>query len=148
MDMVKLKNEITVDEGRRKNPYKDTAGIWTAGIGHNLSAHGASWTDISTWLAQGVPVAVIDKWYDDDIADAITCCKDIFPTFDVLPDNVQRVLANLGFDLMWELKEWPRLRAAIASEDWQGAAMAVLDSKFAQQAPARCGRLAVRMVGG
>ena len=78
MDLEKLKAEIIQDEGRKKFPYKDMMGIWTAGIGRNLEAHGASWQDIATWLKTGIPDAVIDGWFAKDVQEAIVCCKSIF----------------------------------------------------------------------
>jgi GH24 family phage-related lysozyme (muramidase) len=142
MDLVALKSEITRDEGRRNYPYKDTAGIWTGGIGENLVAHGCSQEQIDIWRSTGIPDDTIDYWYDKAVAEAIACCQSVFPSFDTLSDNCQRALTNLAFDLMYELRDWPRLRAAIAAQDWPAAAMSIMDSKFAAQAPNRSKRLA------
>jgi GH24 family phage-related lysozyme (muramidase) len=148
MDMEKLRAEITFDEGRRRNPYKDSLGNYTGGVGHNLQAHGASWEDICGWMHAGIPDVVIDQWLTDDIEAAITTCWGIFPTFADLGDNRQRVLVNMAFDLEHELNDWHGLKAAIAAKDWTGASLAIMDSRFAHEAPNRCGRLAARMVEG
>jgi lysozyme len=148
MDMDKLRAEITRDEGRKTRPYKDTRGEWTAGVGHNLEAHGASRQDIAAWLSVGIPDRAIDGWLDTDIQAAVACCESIFPAFSSLPDNVQRALANMAFDLMYELRDWHGLRAAIEARDWQAAALSVMSSRFAREAPIRCCRLAAAIVEG
>ena len=148
MDMTKLREEITSDEGRRRNPYKDMRGIWTGGVGHALQPHGASWDDICAWLQTGIPDAVIDGWLTKDIENAILICQRVFPTFADLTDNRQRVLANMAFDLADGLEDWHGLKTAIAAKDWTGASLAIMDSTFAHQAPCRCSRLAARMVEG
>jgi GH24 family phage-related lysozyme (muramidase) len=146
MDRVKLQAELIEDEGRRTHPYKDTRGIWTGGIGRNLEEHGASWSDIAGWQKAGIPDQVITGWYNNDVNAAVICCREIFPSYDSLPDNVQRTLVNMAFNLMHELKDWHGLQAAIALKDWTGAALSIMSSKFAHQAPNRCGRLAARMI--
>ncbi|MGC9195352.1 MAG: glycoside hydrolase family protein [Syntrophobacteraceae bacterium] len=140
-----LRNMIEEDEGLRSRPYKDTKGIWTAGIGHNLESHG-DMGDLPTWLKKGVPDDTIKGWFNEDIDAATTCCAQIFsPEFELLPDDVQRVLVDMAFDLMYELWDWRILRAAIAEQNWAKAAQSIERSKFASQAPSRCRRLAQRM---
>lgn len=148
MDLQELRNDsvlkrmIASDEGIRSTPYRDTKGIWTAGIGHNLESHG-DMGNLKEWLKAGVPDEQIRDWFKDDLDAAITCAAQIFaPEFELLPDDVQRVLVDMAFDLMYELWDWVVLRAKIAAHDWVGAAQSILHSLFAQQAPDRCERLA------
>ena len=148
MDEDKLKAELVQDEGRRDVPYRDTMGIWTAGIGHNILAHGATMEQINGWLATGIPPALIDQWFADDLHDAVECAREVFQGFDDLPDNVQRVLTNMAFDLMYELRDWHNLQDAVREADWTRAALEITGSKFAREAPNRCARLAARIVGG
>ena len=140
-----LKSELTEDEGLRSYPYKDTEGIWTGGIGHNLEAHRASWQDIASWLKVGIPEIVINQWFDQDIGAAIEVTQAIFGDIDALPDPVARTLVNMAFDLMWELRDWHHLIAAVKAQDWQAAAASIMSSKFAAQGPNRCKRLAARI---
>jgi GH24 family phage-related lysozyme (muramidase) len=157
MDRVRLQAELVEDEGRRVHPYKDSRGIWTAGIGHNLEAAKASWSDISVWLKTGVPDQVIVGWYNDDVNKSVACCREIFHWqdehdvdcgYDSLPDNVQRVLVNMAFVLRFNLLYWHDLKEAIVNKDWRAAAMSIMSSKFAHEAPNRCSRLAARMIQG
>jgi GH24 family phage-related lysozyme (muramidase) len=148
VDREKLKAELIEDEGRKKYPYKDTKGIWTGGIGHNLEAHKASWQDIAMWLKAGIPDAVIDGWYDEDSADAVEVAQAIFGDVEALPDCVARSLVNMAFDLEWELRQWPHLIAAVRAKNWDAAAQSILASKFNIEAPNRCRRLADRVMEG
>ena len=61
MDEIKLRSELVEAEGYRQYPYRDTMGIWTAGIGHNLAAHGCSHAEIDGWRQTGVPPGLIDQ---------------------------------------------------------------------------------------
>lgn len=146
MDKEKLEVELTQDEGRRTIPYQDTKGIWTGGIGHNLEAHGIPSAVIAAYCKSGISDGTIDLWFTNDINDAVKCCKSIFPNFDSLPDNVQRVLANMAFDLSYGLQDWHHLQDAVSKEDWNQAALSISDSKFAQQAPNRAHRLVARIL--
>ena len=121
MDLEKLKTdsglrtEIAVDEGIRSTPYKDTRGHWTGGIGHNLEAHGVSWSQIAQWLKTGIPDEVIKGWFAEDVGAAIHCCDQVFEGFSTIPDEAQRVFVNMAFDLMYELWDWSFLREAVST---------------------------------
>ena len=147
MNSEKLKAELIEDEGRRTYPYPDTEGLLTAGIGHNLEAAGCSTEEIASWKKTGVPEATIDGWFEADIAKAVACCREVFCGFDSLPDEAQRVLVNMAFDLRYKLEKWQGLRCAVSMRDWSCAAREILDSEFARQAPERCRRLAARITG-
>ncbi len=140
-----LRTQIAVDEGIRSTPYRDTMGIWTAGIGHNLEAHGAAWSEIAGWLRTGIPDTLIKEWFSEDIGAAVTCCGQVFEGFAGFPDEAQRILVNMAFDLMYELWEWKHLRSCVAAANWKGAALSILQSRFATQGPKRAARLAARM---
>jgi len=144
--MTLLEKEIAFDEGRENHGYFDTNHIWTGGTGHNIEAHGETAQYPIGNKSIIIPDAVIDLWFSKDVQMAIHVCKTIFPTFDSLSDNRQRILVNMAFDLMWGLKDWHHLQAAIAAQDWQAASMSIMDSTFAHQGPNRCARLAARMV--
>jgi GH24 family phage-related lysozyme (muramidase) len=148
VDLKKLKNELIQDEGYREYPYRDTRGFWTGGIGRNLIAHGFDGNQIAVWNRIGIPEATIEEWFEQDLEAATECARKVFPTFGTLSDNVQRSLCNLAFCLMYELQDWHDLRAAVLAKDFQGAALSILGSRFAKEAPGRCGRLAARMVEG
>jgi GH24 family phage-related lysozyme (muramidase) len=149
VDYDQLKKDIIEDEGYVRTPYPDTKGILTGGVGHNLVAHHADPSDIATWKANGIPDVVIDKWYQDDVFDAIEVVKAIFGDVEALPDPVARALVDMAFDVMWELRDWHHLKAAVSSADWQGAADSIMNSQWAHEGKGgynRCRRNADRML--
>jgi GH24 family phage-related lysozyme (muramidase) len=148
MDAEKLKAELIEDEGYDRVPYKDTKGIWTGGIGHNLEAHGIPLEQISEWLSSGIPEATVDEWFIDDIASATNIAQAIFGDLEALPDPAARTLVNMAFDLAWELREWHHLVQAVRESDWQAASASILASKWDHEgkgAANRCERLAARI---
>ena len=151
MDLEKLKtdqtllSQVAADEGVKATPYRDTRGNWTGGIGHNLSAHGVAWSKIAIWLKTGIPDGTIKEWFSEDIGDAVQCSDQVFSSFGDLPDEAQRVLVNMAFDLMYELHEWYDLKEHLLEKNWKGAASDILRSDFALEDPDRCRRLAAGM---
>lgn len=143
-----LRKMIIGDEGIRYTPYKDTLGIWTGGVGYNLEAHGITTEQIDTWRQTGIPEALVWEWFDECRDAAIVCCSQVFQPFGELPDDAQRVLVDMAFDLMYELRDWPLLRRAVAEHDWHRAGNEILRSEFAREAPERAQRLAEIMGGG
>ena len=137
-----LRKMIIGDEGIRYRPYRDTRGIWTGGIGYNLEAHGITTEQIDTWRHTGIPEALVWQWFDAAKDAAIVCCYQVFAAFEELPDDAQRVLVDMAYDLMYELRDWHLLRKAVAKRDWKQAGNEILRSEFAREAPERAQRLA------
>ncbi|MDR3569459.1 MAG: hypothetical protein P4L43_15660 [Syntrophobacteraceae bacterium] len=138
------RTRIAQDEGTLSNPCKDLKRHGACGMGHNQGAHGLA-PGIATWLKPGIPDYTGSERFCEELDDAVLCCSQVFHEFDSLPDGVQRVLVNMAFALGYELRDWLRLRAAVAERDWQKAAQSIRSSRYAKQAPKRCRRLADRM---
>jgi lysozyme len=129
-----LRAQLRSDEGYRKFPYVDSVGKITIGVGHNLSA-------------KGVTDAQVSQWLDDDIADAIAAARELLPEdFDQLSDVRKAVICNMAFQLGGAgLAEFQNTLRNIRDGRWDDAATAMLQSKWAQQVPARARRLANQM---
>lgn len=135
-NLVKLRAELEHDEGRKSKPYKDTEGILTIGVGWNLEE-------------RGLPTWVIDRLLDVSMQEAEADARSIVKTFDELMPVRQRVVVNMAFNLgRVRLKGFKKMIAAVHSEDWEEAAVQMLDSKWAKQVGARADRLAVMMREG
>lgn len=93
-DQAKLENDLKFDEGDRRVRYRDTRGIWTIGIGHNLevSPLPAGWTEPLT-------DAQIDALFDHDIAGTLVRLDQRLPWWRNAPEPVARSLANMGFNM-------------------------------------------------
>lgn len=141
MDLEKLRSELKRDEGIRLRAYVCSAGHWTIGHGHNLSARGLEHIKSCT-LEQA------RAWLEQDIIEAGRIAKKLFPSFNDLSDARQRVLVNMAFCLGWGLNQFNMLKLAVARRDWVWAAGEILDSTFARQTGARAQRLAQMMREG
>ena len=131
-----LKEELTRDEGKRLEPYKDSEGHLTIGVGHLMDSP--------------LSERAVDVILDDDIAEAEADLDRIFPTWrDDLTDNRQRALLNMTFNLGGtRLRGFRKMWVAINMEDWKDAAAEALDSKWALQVGPRSQRIASMLEDG
>ena len=142
MDKNKLLEELSADEGCKLKPYLDTATPpnLTVGIGHlvlqadDLTADGEITLEEATELF----------WHDVDIA--TMALRSIFAAFDDLPDEVQRVLVNVMFNLgKIRFLGFRKFIAAIVAGNWKQAAAELRDSKAYEQLHNRYERLSQRL---
>ena len=118
MDYEALRRELTRDEGRKKRPYRCTAGKLTIGVGWNLED-------------QDLPERIIDDLLDVAIARAESEALVCFPNLHELSERRQRVLVNMALNLGPRLRKFLQLRKAIAQEDYVKAVAEMEDSKWA-----------------
>lgn len=129
-----LKDDLRRHEGYRRQYYRDSLGILTIGIGHNLE--------------NGLHPDVIEHQFIIDVNEALDTCEMIFPNFYTLSENRQRCLANMAFNLGYKLNQFKLMIAAIYREDWEEAAKQMLDSLWAKQVGNRANELAELMREG
>lgn len=131
-----LRKQLIIDEGFRRNPYRDTVGKLTIGVGRNLDDVGLFGDEIELMLA-------------NDIARAEAVAQAVFPSFLVLSDNRKAALANMAFNLGYlKLSNFHHLIAAVAARQWDQAANEMLNSVWATQVRKRADRLAFLMRSG
>ena len=85
MDLDVLKAELTRDEGLRLQPYRDSVGKLTIGVGHNLDAN-------------GITYAAAMQILEDDILNVMGQLNSKVSWWATLDDARQRVLANMAFN--------------------------------------------------
>ncbi len=94
MDLDMLRDELERDEGVRRNPYTDSAGKRTVGIGFNLEANP---------LPDGITFPLcddeIDTLYNISVANVIEAIEEHLPWWRGLDETRQRVLGNMCFNL-------------------------------------------------
>ncbi|MCA8480508.1 glycoside hydrolase family protein [Burkholderia multivorans] len=134
-DPVKLKAELTLDEGRRSRIYVDTVGKVSGGIGRNL-------TD------KGFRDSEIDLMYQNDVAETEAWLDRNLPWWRSLDPVRQRVLMNMAFNMQGRLLTFVNTLAAMKRGDYAAAADGMLASKWATQVGARATRLANMMRSG
>lgn len=145
-DEVKLRAELSRDEGRIPHAYYDSLGYWTIGVGHLIDKRKGGY----------LREHIIDLILDDDIADAVAHLDQHLPWWRTLSDARQRVLINMTFNLGIGTATPPRkgllafqnTLAAIKTGDWDRAASGMLNSLWARQVGKRAERLAKMMRDG
>lgn len=143
-NLQKLIAELRRDEGVRYSVYKDTKGIDTVGVGHNL-------------LAKPMPAGwkcplndtQVNSLLDDDLEDVFHDLDRNLPWWTDLTDMRQRVLANLCFNMgINRLLGFQKALVAMRQGKFSTAADELLDSTWATQVKGRATRLADMMRKG
>lgn len=127
---------LRADEGLRLFPYLDTVGKLTIGYGRNLTDNGITQPEAEAMLEHDALLA--EHW-----------CRASFPWFDGLNEARQIVLVSMMFNLgRAKLLAFTEMIAALKVGNYQAAALAMLDSRWAQQVKDRAVRLAQMMQEG
>ena len=127
-----LKADLLRDEGLRRTAYQDHLGFWTIGVGRLID--GAKGGGISEDEAMML--------LENDIAKFTARLDAELPWWKSRPDNVQRAMANMAFQLgMGGLQEFKRMLACLQAGDYAGAKREALDSTWAKQTPERAARV-------
>ena len=143
MNVEQLREELKRDEGCVNAIYLDHLNLPTIGIGHLVT----EW-DEEHGKPVGTPVSEerVNDLFDKDIEVTISECKELFDNFDELPEEVQKICANMMFNMgRPRLSGFKKFRAAIANNDWQECAIQMEDSRWHKQVPNRANRLISRM---
>ena len=146
MDRSKLVEELIKDEGYKYEIYLDHLGYPTFGVGHLVLE-----TDEEYGQPVGTPVSEerILECLNNDI-DIV--CKELdqnMSWWSEMDDTRQRVLANMAFNLgLPRLGKFKKFLAAVQEQDWEKAAVEMMDSKWATQVGNRAVRLKEKMLNG
>ena len=115
---------IKKHEGEVLKPYKDSRGILTIGVGHNLEL--------------GISAAASDFIFKEDLDKAEALLNAKCPVFAKLDANRQLVLLDLCFNLgINGLLGFKKMLAALDSEDYNKAGNELMNSRYAKQVPIR-----------
>lgn len=129
-----LKAQIVRDEGKRLKAYLDTQGFWTIGVGHLLgpTARMLEITeeecdalldhDIQTAF-RGMIKVLGDDWHKHDYARVTAVVNMVF---------------NLGEQ---KLSKFTHFLSSMKSQNYEQAALDMMNSLWAKQVPARAARL-------
>ena len=143
MNLDELREEIAADEGKILRSYLCSESHLTVGIGH-LCLEGEPEHDLP--LGTEVSESRVNALFEIDIHQTIGDCRSIYKNFDEKPDELQKILANMSFQLgKTRLKKFVKTNALIESADYQAASIEMLDSRWAEQTPERAQRLSRRM---
>ena len=143
MDLVKLREELEYDEGVKYEIYNDHLGYPTFGIGHLVRD-----SDPEHGRPVGTPVSEdrVAEAFNRDIEITIEDCHRLYDDFDELPEEVQRIIANMLFNLgLPRLSKFRGMKAGVDDRDWERAADEMVDSHWYNQVRNRADRLVERM---
>lgn len=132
--MFDLTEQLIRHEGLRALPYQDSLGVWTVGVGHNMT----------------VPLThrAIMTILQDDIDAAVNDCLHAFPWFAALDEIRQAAIVNMRFNMgLSKLKGFKRFLAAMEMEQYDEAAREMLNSLWAKQVGSRAVELAAMIQG-
>ena len=138
-----LRQELAEDEGCKYEIYLDHLGLPTFGIGHLITEDDPEYgQEVGTTVTQERVQAVFNR----DIAVTLEDCFRLYSGFSELPEEVQRIVANMCFNLGYpRLSKFKGMKAAVEEADWNRAADEMVDSKWYRQVPNRARRLEKRM---
>lgn len=139
-----LKRLLIEEEGRRTQPYFDSKGLVTVGVGHLCDPHRVC----------PMPDRVIDLLLDYDMTEKRGLAARI-PGFSQLNEVQQAVVVSMVFQMGFEpfdgdgVRDFKKFLAAVAVGDVKTAASQMLDSDWARKdSPLRAKRAAQMMETG
>ena len=143
MDMVKLREELESDEGVKYEVYNDHLGYATFGIGHLILD-----SDPEQGSSVGTPVSEsrVAEAFESDIVQVLSDCETLYPDFESLPEDAQRIIANMMFNMgRPRLSKFKGMKRGVDAQDWNAAADEMVDSNWYKQVTNRADRLVERM---
>tara|TARA_Y100000401_G_C8174095_1_gene150672 strand:- start:27 stop:473 length:447 start_codon:yes stop_codon:yes gene_type:complete len=143
MDIDKLREELKIDEGVKYEIYLDHLSLPTCGVGHLIKD-----TDPESGLPVGTKIEEerVNELFDEDIQVTIQECKYLYNDFDDLPEEAQRIIANMMFNLgRPRLSRFLKMKQHIDNRDFVSASEEMKNSKWYRQVTNRAQRLVDRM---
>ena len=143
MNIDKLREEIEYDEGSVNKIYLDHLGLPTFGIGHLVTEWDEEYGfEVGTDVSEDRCI----ECFDTDIQIVLSDCDRLYPDFNELPEEVQRIIANMMFNMgRPRLSKFKGMKRGVDARDWNSAADEMVDSKWYRQVTKRADRLVERM---
>ena len=143
MDVEKLREELIYDEGVRLDVYRCTEGYLTVGIGHKIIDGDAEYGKPEGYT---ITEKRMKQLFDLDVAVVREDCHRLYDDFDDLPEEAQRIIANMMFNLgLPTMKKFRGMKRCVDERNWSGAADEMVDSRWYEQVTNRANRLVKRM---
>ena len=143
MNIDKLREEITYDEGVKYEVYLDHLGLPTFGIGHLVTKNDEEYGE-----DVGYPVSEqrVNKVFEEDMNIVLKDCQILYDDFDELPEECQHIIANMMFNMgRPRLSKFKGMKRGVDARDWNAAADEMVDSRWYRQVTKRAQRLVDRM---
>ena len=143
MDLEKLREELEIDEGCKYEIYLDHLGYPTFGCGHLVVEHDAEYG----WeVGTSIDTVRVHETFEQDIKTVLFDCNNLYKDFEDLPEEAQRVIANMMFNMgLTRLSKFRGMKRGVDARDWNAAADEMVDSRWHKQVTKRANRLVERM---
>jgi len=143
MNIDKLREQLTIDEGKVNEVYHDHLGYPTFGIGHLvLDSDEESGAPVGTSVSEERVIECFEK----DVEAVLEDCEKLYKDFDELPEEAQQVIANMMFNMgLTRLSKFKKMKAAVDDRDWKEAGVQGRDSRWYKQVTNRAERLMQRL---
>lgn len=149
MTTSNLEADLIRDEGERTHAYRDSRGIWTIGIGHNIQVDPTLVPLLHHLINDGINQAQIDGLFAHDLAGAKLQLGLHLPWWTTLDDVRQDVIVNMTFNMgMKTLLQFHNTLRHIQEHNWLAASAGMLASAWATEVGGRARRLAKQMTTG
>ena len=134
MSDADIKKMIIGHEGKRHEPYKDSLGLWTVGIGHLIGDGKTLPPEWNRKFSEEEVMAMFEKDYEKHKKQA----ESNVPGFSKYDSMGQGALIDLTFNMGpgWP-KKFPNTSAKLGAGDKEGAAAGLTDSKWYGQVGGR-----------
>jgi lysozyme len=137
MNITELKSDLTRHEGRRLSVYDDANGNEIV-AGYTCIGHPTIGVGRNLTRARGISGGEADVLLAGDIADVLAELRARLSYFDAMPEEAQRALANMCFNMGWpRLSQFKIMLAHLSAGHYGAAAVEALDSRWAGQVGAR-----------
>ena len=84
--------------------------------------------------------------FESDIETVLSDCNKLYPDFNDLPEEAQRVIANMMFNMgRPRLSKFKGMKSGVDARDWDRAADEMVDSRWYRQVTNRANRLVERI---
>ena len=143
MDLEKLEEELEIDEGCKYEIYLDHLGYHTFGIGHLITEDDLEYG----WeVGTSIDTFRVHDTFESDIETVLSDCTKLYEDFEDLPEEVQRVIANMMFNMGYtRLSKFKGMKRGVDARDWNTVADEMVDSRWYNQVTNRANRLVKRM---
>jgi len=136
MDKFKLREQLKIDEGVKLTVYLDSVGLPTVGVGHLVL------NKDKLKLGDTITMERCDSLLESDMNVSLQNCGKLFPKFEVMPENIQQVIANMMFNMgLYRLSGFKKFIAALLAKNYSLAADEMKNSKWYTQVGKRAQRL-------
>jgi lysozyme len=126
--MEDVKKMVIRHEGVRNEPYKDSLGLWTVGVGH-LIGDGKSLPDSYKRKFSNEEVMNL---FEEDFAHHVKIAEKT-PSYDKANEGGKAAFIDLAFNMGKWWPKWPGTKAKLEDGDFAGAADGLENSKWYTQ---------------